>query len=168
MCVATCPAGTYSQLDITGKITDCLNCPPGTLTCTSPSLALTCDATLVKQQYGTGLTATTFCQKECLQGFYPDLTKVCVACATGCLQCSSTTCFIPAPGYYIDKTAGSALIQMTPAYVMTGKYISGDKSIYACDISCATCFGSSTSCTSCPATKFLVEVDPKCVASPCQ
>jgi hypothetical protein len=60
-CVATCPTGTYPQLDITGKITDCLNCPPGVTACTSPSLATTCDATLVKQQYGTGLTATTFC-----------------------------------------------------------------------------------------------------------
>jgi len=93
-CVAliACPAGTYPQLDPTGKITDCLKCPPGVTACTSPSLATTCDATLVKQSYGIAPNITTFCQKECLQGFYPDVTKVCVACATGFIMLPDKQC----------------------------------------------------------------------------
>lgn len=166
-CVAlnACPAGSYPQQDTTGK-TICTKCPPGATACTNQNSATTCDAALVKQTFGTGANMTTLCLRNCSQGFYPDANSVCVSCPIGCLNCNSTMCMNPAPGYAIDLTATPvALIQMTSTYNMTGKLMNPDKTITACDVSCKTCIGDKMRCTSCPPTKYIILSSASCVST---
>lgn len=109
---------------------------------------------------------TTLCLRNCSQGFFPDANSVCVACPIGCLNCNSTMCMNPAPGYAIDLTATPvALIQMTSTYNMVGKLMNPDKTITACDVSCRTCIGDKMRCTSCPPTNYLFNSMTTCVST---
>jgi proprotein convertase subtilisin/kexin type 5 len=92
------------------------------------------------------------CSSTCPNGFYPDITLVCLACNTTCTTCSSfnvctscTTTFLSNTGQCVSSSS-----------CQSGTY--GSTSNYTCSpctSPCATCNQSATNCTSCITNTWL-------------
>lgn len=132
------------------------------------NVCITCHAGLLLQN----LT----CVLACSNGLYRSASDVCVACASGCLQCTNllgcTSCQQPQPsadladaallfvlrnGQCLNKT-GCASFEFVAKNITTGGYVCN-----RCDQSCLTCGTHATNCLSC--SPQLILSGGRCVAN---
>ncbi|KAL4454935.1 hypothetical protein ABPG74_006317 [Tetrahymena malaccensis] len=111
------------------------------------------------------------CLKECPLGYYQNENKQsCESCISNCSECSAQyTCDICKDGYfksqkqecvnkcdsnfYGDPNTRECKLECTDSYFANQK----TKLCEKCDQSCLTCQESSTKCTSCPPTTYLIK-----------
>lgn len=93
------------------------------------------------------------CLALCPSGYYSQIYNnlySCIACSTGCTDCSSAGCLACAPNYFIYA---AACFTSCPSGTLT---ITGNNSCSPCLSPCATCTPTLSSCTSCLANYLLL------------
>ena len=153
-CIAACPAGTYNDNGI------CKNCDASCLTCNGPNSGncLTCrpaeffyQNTCVASCPVSTVTQGSQCVASCVEGYYPDGSRICRRCeascktcngplASNCLSCEATGA-VPLYNSALRTCSGTC----DPGYFNpSNTYLCN-----ACDASCQTCSGSASTCTTC-------------------
>lgn len=154
MCWAVCPGGYYpnntdSTCHICPTASHCNNCSYSNIT-----LVVTCTSCVSGYffQY-----ATSSCGTSCNSSMYGNKgSNTCNFCDFSCL-----TCFGPGNTFCLTCPVGSYLVQnLTGGYCISScnpvGYVQSGSNCLACDPSCLTCSGTSSSaCLSCPVSTYL-------------
>jgi proprotein convertase subtilisin/kexin type 5 len=159
---------------------NCLTCVDTSTTCQScfqpkylDSLTSSCVLSCPSPKWGVNITRS--CEDACtLSSQYGDSTdnRICKACDPNCLTCvdTSITCTSCSSPNYLDSNQKICVTACVSPYwgnnasrtcdsscSLTSQYgDEGDKRICKnCDLTCKTCIGTSTHCTSCDSPRFL-------------
>jgi hypothetical protein len=132
----------------------CVACNPTCSKCTtSATNCLECSNTALFAQSGS-------CVATCSAAFYQS-DRTCLGCPTGCATCSSATvCNSCSASYLSQGTSCKTTCDL-------GYYQSSASACSACDITCRSCSGTATSCSSCPDKFYLDDSTCKPCKGPC-
>ena len=145
---STLPASCICNTGFYKNGTQCLPCPIGCATCTSPTACTSCQNSANATGFITRMNVTYNCR--CIDGFFEvNTTTVCSACNPLCQTCS-----VSANNCTSCNGTANFTLQQNSCVCNAGSYLLNNACI-ACSPICLTCDVSSIYCTSCPAMRVL-------------